>query len=122
GARCGDGARGREIRGDVEIDELMRRLGEGRLELPPQAYVQRQRGLNAPVVVDVGVIGGGAKADAAVARCDRARGRNTEEEIREGVPRQRAGERQRAARILLRAQIDGVRADVPADGDVVETA
>ena len=109
-------------------------FGERLGKFPAQPHVQRESRVDSPVVVDKRVVAPPAKVFIGIAKSDRGRVRNAEQEIREigagsshgkavghGL-RGRAGKGKRAARVLLREDVELLPPDVTTEGDTVAAA
>ena len=111
--RADDGRRRREAGCHVEIHETAEPFAERRFVFPSHAEIEGQRRVDAPVVGDVRV--GRAAAQTPCRRCRTRWPRNAERpaEIRDIRSGERSVEAERAARILLPDDVDGLRPEPP---------
>ena len=107
---------------DVEVGQTSVALDVRRLVFPAEADVERQPSGDTEAVVDVCVVDAATNPCPWIPESNRARRRDAQEEIGEGAASRGAGERQRAARIRLRVQIEMVQAGVGAEREVVTAA
>ncbi len=100
-----DGRHGCEAGRDTQIHQPAEPLRRRRLIFPSRPNLHRPGRAEPPVVGEIGVRAAGAEILVGVAKGDRTGAGNAEQEVRQIGSSQRAGEREHAARIQLRAHV-----------------